>query len=139
MKLLWSTRKGFTLLELLVVISIIAILITFGVSSYSTAQKKTRDSKRKTDMRDLQSALEQYYSICGFVYPTPENGFYTTVSCDLNGNIITPLSQVPTDPRGVDPYYCPDPADTNCSATQYTICAKLEAESGSDFCVSNQQ
>src|SRR3989338_3198993 len=64
-------NKGFTLLELLVVVGIITILVNMGLSSFSTAQKKGRDAKRKTDIRGIQGALEQYYSVCGFVYVTP--------------------------------------------------------------------
>jgi prepilin-type N-terminal cleavage/methylation domain-containing protein len=77
------TRSGFTLLELLVVISIIVILITLGLSSFATAQKKGRDAKRKSDIKEIQTALEQYYSACGYVYPTVPGGsnFYSSINC----------------------------------------------------------
>ncbi|NCO89124.1 type II secretion system protein, partial [Candidatus Roizmanbacteria bacterium] len=41
-------KKAFTLLEILVVIGIISIMVAMGTASYSTAQKKARDAKRKT-------------------------------------------------------------------------------------------
>lgn len=128
-------NKGFTLIELLVVISIIAILITIGLSSYSTAQKKVRDSKRKSDIKEVQNSLEQYYSVCAYQYPVPTNFYSQGIVCSSPSIGIMPT--VPTDPRGTPPYYCPTPA-SNCSATQYKICAALESESSS-FCVSNQQ
>ncbi|OGE77195.1 hypothetical protein A3J19_01810 [Candidatus Daviesbacteria bacterium RIFCSPLOWO2_02_FULL_41_8] len=59
---------GFTLIELLVVITIISILMAVGFTVYSFAVRQGRDSKRQSDMRAIQSALEQYYFDQGF-YP----------------------------------------------------------------------
>lgn len=123
---------GFTLLELLVVISIIAIMVTMGVTSFSTAQKKGRDAKRKSDIKEVQQALEQYYSICNFNYPVP-TGFYSQgIICSSPSIAILPT--VPADPRATPPYAC-----TSCSSSVYTLCATLEGESPNTFCVSNQQ
>lgn len=131
-------NQGFTLLELLVVISIIAMLITIGLSSFSTAQRKGRDAKRKSDIKEIQNSLEQYYSVCGFNYPTPTGSFFTAVNCPTPPISIMP--QVYTDPRQVTPYFCgPTPGASNCTSTSYTICAMLEGESPDTFCVSSQQ
>ncbi len=128
--------KGFTLIELLVVISVIAILVTLGLSSFSTAQKKGRDTKRKSDIKEIQGALEQYYSVCGYQYPTPNvANFYTSVICTSPSLAIMPT--VPTDPRATPPYACP--TITDCTATGYRICATLEGETPSSFCLNNQQ
>lgn len=129
---------GFTLLELLVVISIIAILITVGLTSFSTSQRKGRDAKRKSDVKEVQNSLEQYYSVCGFAYPTPTGSFFVSINCPTPAISIMPT--VPTDPRVVTPYYCgPTPGASNCTSSSYTICAMLEAESPNTFCVSSQQ
>ncbi len=54
---------GFTLLELLVTISIIGILMALATVSFTTAQKNGRDSRRRADVENVRKALEQYYAI----------------------------------------------------------------------------
>jgi len=65
-------RRGFTLIELLVVIFIIALLATMVVIKVSTAAMHTRDSKRKADLKTLQTAIEMYYQRTGH-YPKSIN------------------------------------------------------------------
>lgn len=109
------TKRGFTLLELLIVISIIAILIGLSSVSYSTAQKKSRNSKRRGDIKAVQTAFEQYNSInSGYIANC------TTMSTSL------PLG-LPIDPKNISPYVyaysCPD-------TISYCVCADLETEIG---------
>ena len=61
--------SGFTLIELMIVISIISILTLIGIISYTQVLKNGRDGQRKTDLVLLESALEQYRADLGF-YPT---------------------------------------------------------------------
>lgn len=63
--------RGFTLIELMVVISIIAVLSVIGITVYSGVQKSTRDAKRRADLHAIQLALEQYKLVNGN-YPSPE-------------------------------------------------------------------
>src|SRR3989344_7099926 len=92
-----QTKSVFSLLELLVVISIVTILITLAMTSFATAGKKARDAKRKSDIKEIQTALEQYYSVCGFSYPDPGGVFYSNVYCpDPDIGIMI---SIPTDPR----------------------------------------
>jgi prepilin-type N-terminal cleavage/methylation domain-containing protein len=51
-------RRGFTLIELLVVIAIIGILSTLSIIRINEATRRTRDSKRWSDIRTIQSAIE---------------------------------------------------------------------------------
>src|SRR3972149_10331790 len=53
-----NKRKGFTLIELLVVIALIGILASFAIASFTSAQAKGRDSKRKADLNAVRTALE---------------------------------------------------------------------------------
>lgn len=60
-----KTKKGFTLLELLMVIMIIGILATVVVVNLTVSQKKARDSKRVADLQSIQSAVEMYRQTSG--------------------------------------------------------------------------
>ncbi|KKP68402.1 MAG: Tfp pilus assembly protein PilE-like protein [Candidatus Roizmanbacteria bacterium GW2011_GWA2_35_19] len=122
-------KKSFTLLEMLVVIGIIAVLVSVGISSYSTVQKKARDAKRKSDLKTIQSAMEQYYSICGYEYPA---SLGTNIYCASPTIGIMPV--VPNDPKTITPYPC-----SPCSTAAYTVCTTLESETPSNYCISNQQ
>ena len=63
-------RQGFTLIELLVVIAIIGLLSTLAVVALGSARVKARDSKRLSDLKQLQTALELYYTDVN-AYPSP--------------------------------------------------------------------
>ena len=62
-------QKGFTIVELLIVIIIIGILATLVLVTYSGVQAKARDSKRQTDIDAVDSHLETFFAQYGF-YPT---------------------------------------------------------------------
>lgn len=74
--MLKNNRKflgGFTLVELLIVIAILGILVTIGLTSFTSAQARGRDTKRKSDLKQISSALEIYYNDYGR-YPGDANG-----------------------------------------------------------------
>lgn len=128
-------KKGFTLLELLVVIGIIAILVSIATVSYSSAQVRTRDARRRVDFAAMRDALEQYYAANGSVYPTTCSSASTYLKATW-----------PVDP-GSYTY------TQVCTATTYCICVQMEAGSGGNssdslctwaaasgyYCVANQQ
>jgi len=62
---------GFTLIELLVVISIIGLLATLLMANFNAARSRARDTQRKADLRNIQTALRIYYNDAGR-YPCEE-------------------------------------------------------------------
>lgn len=76
---------GFTLIELLVVIAIVSLLSSVVLSSLSGARSRARDSNRIQQMRNIRTALEQFYNIhesypCGTVRHKVQGGTYKTQS-----------------------------------------------------------
>ena len=70
-----TTHKGFTLVELLVVVAIIGILATIvlsSLSSLSSARERARDARRLSDIATIQNSLEMYHLDNG-VYPNSIN------------------------------------------------------------------
>jgi prepilin-type N-terminal cleavage/methylation domain-containing protein len=72
---------GFTLVELLVVISIIGILASIGLVAFRSAQFRSRDAERKSDLKELSNALELFYSDYG-KYPSSSGG--QLLACGYN-------------------------------------------------------
>lgn len=55
-------RNGFTLIEILVVIAIIAALIAIAIPNYLSARQRASDSRKKQEMTQLKTALRLYYN-----------------------------------------------------------------------------
>ena len=68
--------KGITLIELLIVISILGIMSVSGVGLYKASLERSKDARRKADIGTIQKALELYYNDYG-QYPA------STASSDL--------------------------------------------------------
>lgn len=59
------SKRGFTLVELLVVISIIGLLSTFALISLDNSRKKARDAMKQSDFKNVQTALYLFYDKYG--------------------------------------------------------------------------
>jgi len=57
-----KSNKGFTLIELIVVISIIGVLSTLIINNLNDARARARDAKRKQELSGLKTALRLYYN-----------------------------------------------------------------------------
>ena len=107
-----NNKKGFTLIELLVVMAIISLLSSVVSASLSTARSKARDAVRLSDIRQISTALELYYSDHGS-YPVGQS---LSIQTDINnpnsvwengtGVLVSALApylrKLPTDPRNND-------------------------------------
>lgn len=115
-------KKGFTLIELLLVMIILGVLATLITSNFFTSLKKGRDARRKTDLDQIQKALEFYYED-NRAYPTPmsPNGFIFGDKFYDPTTGKTYMVKVPNDPSGKNYYY-----ESDSVGSYYKLYACLE-------------
>lgn len=125
-----TIKNGFTLVELLIVIAILAILSTLGVSNFQSARIKARDISRKSDLQTISKSLESYVNDHRSYPLSDSNGriicksMNTTCNwgdefSDDNGTIYA--VSLPEDGSGSSYWY-------NSSGVSYTLYAHLENE-----------
>ncbi len=119
------SRRGFTLIELLVVIAIISILAGLLTANFIGIRQRARDAQRKSDLRQIQSALELYRSDNGN-YPTTIYSAACPASGAFSYNSITYMQKLPCDPLDETDY------PFSSTGTTYTIYACLENANDSE-------
>lgn len=164
-ELKFSTKKGFTLVELMIVVAIIAVLSVIGVTIFSGIQKDSRDARRKGDIDAIASAMEANYgkTTAGQYAPLAATFFAsgtipvdpTASSANPNGTSVVPEGACP----GVCRYCVTQHATVQqtaaaCSTTStfiaagapsgaanayWMVCANLEKTAGTFYCRGNQQ
>lgn len=128
----YALNKGFTLMELLIVMVILSILVSIATGTYASSSKRGRDNRRKNDLRSVVTALESYYSDKG-VYPSSTNG--VMMGCGAGDSGACPWGDsggfrdqygtlymvlIPSDPIDSQTYYYVS------TGTSYKLYAKLE-------------
>ncbi|MCA9347909.1 prepilin-type N-terminal cleavage/methylation domain-containing protein [Candidatus Saccharibacteria bacterium] len=108
-------QKGFTIIELLVVIVIIGILIALTLPNLFSAQARARDSDRKNELKNLQTKLETYFG---------DHDEYPAALSDLEP---APSGDETTGPRSDAYTYTP-----SANQQSYTLTASLENDSDKD-------
>lgn len=117
--------RGFTLIELLIVVVIIGVLTTLLLANFIGIRQRARDTQRKADLKQIQSALELYRADQG-TYPLPGSGngnFQPT--CGSGSSLLSPdggatyMQKIPCDPLGGAYSYASD-------SNTYTLVSCLE-------------
>lgn len=142
-----TNRFGFTLVELMVAISIVAILSTVGMLMFSSAQESARDATRRGDIDNLANAISIYYAankslpLAGTVCSNSSGG--TDWPANFKTAIAPYINKINVDPRNsATRVYCYTSSmwcasGTSCSGykrpnlwTYLERCNKNETETG---------
>lgn len=122
--------RGFTLIELMVVVFIIALLASVVIVNVSSVRQKGRDAKRVSDLSTVAAALQSYYA---------DNHQYVPAAGWLDFSAAVPgglsvlvsgkyLSSLPTDPKNPTQNYSYYSVAASCSSnTSYVLRTYLES------------
>ena len=126
-----STRKGFTLIELLIVIAIIGVLATIFFANYLGVRQRARDSQRKSNLRQIQAALELYRYDWGS-YPDVLYSTNCPTSSSLMRGTVTYMQKIPCDPSSNSFYMYPPGNYFYSVSGAYSLIACIENTKDTD-------
>lgn len=123
-----SAGAGFSMIELLVVATIMIVLMTIGMVSYQNANRNGRNARRKADLEVVRQGLVLYKTDNNTTYPGGDfNSVLITIADYLSSTDIAD----PKDPTYVYTY--------TSSATTFELCATLELANNAtqSYCLDN--
>jgi general secretion pathway protein G len=141
----YMKQKGFSLIELLVAIAIIAVLMALAVPNYLGARERARDSKKKSELSQLKTALRLYYNdyqrYPAAVKPADLQGRGTIGGCKVGGTSACPCK--------VDSFDFATSSDAGCDSVLTIYMKRFPANmtfgnnvdhygvsgTGEDFCI----
>lgn len=124
MRNLIKKEKGFTLIEIVLVLAIAGLLLVIVFLAVSGAQKSRRDTQRKTDLSRLAAALENYASNTNGAYPSSLSG--TAFAPYLPSNFESPETGNAYGFGGTVTAPVKDSIAYSLSGRTYTVCIGLE-------------
>lgn len=122
-------HRGFTLIEVLIVVAIISILASVVLIGLGPTRRLGRDARRISDLRQVQNGLELYFNRCGYYPGTAQAsapcGAYSAIAswADLTAAISgSGFGSIPNDPTGGTNYLY----GASANGVGYVLGAKLE-------------
>ena len=120
-------KRAFTLVEILVVIAIVGVIISAGFVAFGNIQVRSRDTKRLSDIKEIQNALEKYYRFEGN-YPTSLMSGEALIGAKTS---TTYLALVPNAPETID---------GDCPSSSATYNYRSDGEHFAlDYCLSDNK
>lgn len=121
-KFLPTSNKGFTLIELMVVVTIIAFLAVIGMVSFTNVQAQARDGRRRADIDAIATALEANRDPLAGIYPA----YVATIFAD---------AKIPVDPINAtyntfSYVYTTNTNIVSSDSKTFLVCARLEKANG---------
>lgn len=118
-------KRGFTLIEILIVVAIIAILASVILVGLGPTQSLGRDARRVSDLHEVQNGLELYYNAEG-QYPVPaSNGAWSGLGTALT-TAVPSITSIPSDPSSGKSYSY----GTDAKGVGYILQATMENLTG---------
>ncbi len=119
-------QKGFTIVELLIVIVVIGILAAIIIVAYTGVQNQARTTKSKSNASTIQKRLEAYYAEKDGTYPTvatwkTDSTAAPTAAGSIPANIKVVSGDPATKTDEVGLYYCATSSPTAANATGYKV------------------
>ena len=120
-------KNAFTLVELLVVISIMSILTMITVSQFTSARIRSRDVARKADLNSLSKALQNYYADYG-LFPDQDEIVWGGEFSDATGYVY--MKVVPRENTTEMSEYC---YEVSGDSDMFALYSELENEDDEEY------
>lgn len=156
-KLIAKTKKGFTLVELMIVVAIIGILAAIAIPNFIKFQARSKQSEAKTNLKGLFQAMKSYYAerdgygqnfqSVGFIpergnryaYTLATTGTYQTRSSTATGTETEPIGIQVDTYKYAGAASAPAPASTNITvaldgAATSAACPGVATGTNGAFC-----
>ena len=146
-------RQGFTIVELLIVIVVIAILAAISIVAYTGIQQRARDSQRDSDIATIVKALEMYYidngrfppgsggtGVINASWSTTANGSWDNLAAYLVPDYISEMPADPVSTANANPQtlgnlnyaYYSNSGSSYCGAPVYILIFNYESKPKED-------